>query len=467
VEAEMSRRSWGVLLLCALLAPAAWAQSTLADETCVVVTQQGFFVVTPGQPTVKLFDTTPFGGGTLEQPSVSWINGTDAFIVTRRDVTGSGGLWRVELLPGGGGSVQDLAAAMPPALGRHFIDSDYSVGLDTLFVLERQSGRVLVDLHPATSTGASCAEWAAVPADACVALAVRGAKHPFSVLVTQVTGEILSVDQNGVDGLNVANNPSWSQVATEPLGGGYFLASQSLHKVVVGSPDLPSGLPQFYIDLNVFDFGGAPCNKLAPYPLDIAYDARTGHVVALAGGEPPACAFGGVATGANHVLRLPLAAVGPPGTEPVLLTPPGASGITGAHGDLALVRHDTPDITWYGVSGSGAGASAPVLGGDALVAGTTADIGLDGAPTSAAAVLVLGLTALDAQFQGQLFGPFPRCLLPATTDAAGQAEVSLAVPPQAALSGLRVYMQWWIDDTTTPAAGDRVSSQVGIFTIGL
>ena len=452
---------------CALLLTAGLhAQSTLADQTCVIVTQQGFFVLTPGQPAVQVFDTTPFGGGLLVLPTVTWINGTDDFIVTRRDLSGPGGLWRVELLPGGGGNVQDLAATMPPELGRDFIDADYSVGLDTLFVLERTSGRVIVSPHPATSTGASFANWADVPADECVALAVRGAHHPFSVLVVKATGEVLAVDPAGIVGLNVVNNPSWSHVATEPIDGNYFLASQSLDKITIGKPDLPSGLPQAYIDLNVYDFAG-PCQPLAPYPQDLAYDVRTGRVVALAGDEPPPCAFGGVATGFNHVIRLPIAASGPPGSEPVLLTAPGASGATGSHGDLALVRHDTADITWYGESGSGAGASAPVFGGDALVAGKTAKLGVDDAPPSASALLVMGLAALDAPFQGQLFGPLPRCLMPATTDAAGHAQVKLAVPPDATLSGLHVYMQWWIDDTTTAPSGDRASSQVGIFTVGV
>jgi hypothetical protein len=445
------------------------AQSTLDDETSVVVTGQGLFLVPTGQPAIHAFDATAFGGGVLEGPSVTWINGTDTFIVTRRDLSGLGGLWRVQLLPDGSGTLTDLTPALAAGLSHDFADADYSVGLDTLFLLERQSGRVLVGLHPATASGSAYSPWASLPPDGCVSLAVRGAKFPFSVLVVTTTGEVLQVDKLGSKFLNQAGNPSWSQVATEPLGGAYFLCSESLDKVAIGKPDLPSGLPQGLISLNTYDFGG-PCGPLAGFPLDIAFDARTDRVVALAGDFVPPCAFGGAATGKNHIIRLPLVASGPPGSEPVLLSSTGDSGVVGAHGDLAFVRHGTADITWYGLSGSGAGSSAPVFGGNQLASplqvGAAALEGLGGAPPLAPATLLLGLVPLNAQLQGQLLGPFPQALLPTLTDASGEAQVAFSLPPLSALAGLRVYMQWWIDDTTTAASGDLVSSQVGIFTIG-
>lgn len=462
------------LAACLLLAVgSAGAQSTLADETLVVATGKGLFVVHPGQPAVQLFDTTPFGGGTLAAPSVTWIDGTDAFLVTRRDLSGAGGLWRVELLPGGGGSVTDLTPAIPAALGRDFVDSDYSVGLDTLFVLERRTGQVIAALHPATTTaaaGAGFAHWADVPPESGVSLAVRGAKHPFSVLVVQATGEVLSVDKSGATFLNQNSNPSWTQVATEPLGGSYYLASEPLDKVVVGKKDLASGLSQVLIDLNTYNFGGGFCGPLAQAPLDIAYDLRSQRVVALAGDFVPDCAFDGVATGKSHIIRLPVAAAGPPGSEPALLTAAGDSGVLGAHGDLALVRHDLPDVTWYGQSGSGAGTSAPLFGDNdsiaALAVGETTVETLGGAPPQAAAALVLGIIPLNAPLQGQLLGPLPQRMLPAFTGVGGAAQIALTVPPISALVGLRVYAQWWIDDTTTPGSGDLASSQVGILTIG-
>ncbi|HZL98918.1 MAG TPA: hypothetical protein VFD43_01585 [Planctomycetota bacterium] len=456
------------LLAAASVEPAS-AQSTLADQTSVVVTGKGLFLVPPGQPAFQVCDSAPFGGGTLEAPSVTWINGTNAFLVTRRDLSGLGGLWRVQLQPDGTGAVQDLTPAIPAALGRDFADADYSVGLDTLFLLERATGRVLVHLHPAVGGDSGFFPWASLPADVGVSLAVRGAKHPFSVLVVTATGEVMQVDKHGTSFLNQANNPSWSGVATDPLGGGYYLCSDTADKVVLGKPDFPSGIPQAYISFNTYDFAG-PCGPLAGYPLDIALDPRTNRVVALAGAAVPSCAFGGVATGKNHVIRLPLVAFGPPGSEPVLLSNAGDSGVVGSHGDLAFVRHGTADITWYGLPGSGAGTSTPVFGdagvASALLVGQAAQQELGGAPPLAPAALVLGLVPLNASLQGQLFGPFPHGLLPATTDAAGAAQVPVALPAVTALTGLRVYMQWWIDDTTTPASGDLASSQVGIFTIG-
>jgi hypothetical protein len=446
---------------------AAVGQSSLADETTVVATGQGLFVIEPGQPAIQVFDTTAFGGGTVvEVPSVTWINGTDTFLVTRRDLSGHGGLWRVQLLPGGSGAIEDLTPSIPAELGRDFVDADYSVGLDTLFLLERASGRVIVYLHPAINSGAGFSQWASVPADTGVSLAVRGAQHPFSVLVVQSTGEVMQVDKLGFKYLNQANNPSWSGIATGPLDGRYYLCSDSFDKVVMGKPDLPSGLPQAFIDFNAWGF----CGPLAQFPLDIVLDARSNRVVVLTGDFVPACIFGGAATGKNHVIRLPMVAAGPPGSEPVLLSSTGDSGIVGSHGDIAFVRHGIADITWYGVSGSGAGTSQPVFSGlpdsSALIVGQAAKAGLEGAPPSAGAALVLGLVPLNLPVQGQLFGPFPKLLLPAITDAAGEAQASFSVPPVSVLAGVRVYMQWWISDTTTPAAGDLASSQVGIFTIG-
>jgi len=462
-----------VLASAALLAAAtprtARGQSTLADESSVVVTSKGLFLVPPGQPAIHVFDSTPFGGGVIEAPSITWINGTNSFIVTRRDLSGMGGLWRVQLQPDGSGTVQNLTPTLPSGLAHDFSDADYSVGLDTLFLLERQSGQVLVDFHPATSDGSGLAAWASLPPDAGVSLAVRSAKYPFTVLAVMATGEVLQVDKLGWKYLNQANNPSWSQVTTGPLGGDYFLCSESLDKVVIGKPDLPSGIPQALISLNTYDFAG-PCGPLAGFPLDIALDARTSRVVALAGDFVPSCAFGGAATGKNHIIRLPLVAFGPPGSEPVLLSSTGDSGIVGTHGDFAFVRHGTADITWYGLSGSGAGTSAPVFGGDdlasPLLTGQAALEGLGGAPPLAAARLVLGLVPINATLQGQLLGPLPQVLLPAVTDASGEAQVSFPVPALPALAGLRVYMQWWIDDTTTAQSGDLASSQVGVFTIG-
>src|SRR5688572_26087545 len=97
----------GLLVAVAALTGRTAAQSTLADGSVVVVTGEGLFLVA-GQVTTKVFDKTAFGGS-LSLPSVTWIDGTDAFIVTTvKDAAGNpGGIWRVTLAPGGMGAVQD------------------------------------------------------------------------------------------------------------------------------------------------------------------------------------------------------------------------------------------------------------------------------------------------------------------------------------------------------------------------
>jgi hypothetical protein len=457
----------GAAACVALAAQASTAQSTLADDTTIALTQLGMFLVPEGLPAIPVLDSTPFGGGNIDSASVCWIDGTDRFIVMRRDTSGKGGLWRVQLAPGGAASVEDLASQLPAGLGRDFADADYSVGLDALFVLENTSGLVLTCAQPATAGGSAFAPWASHAPETGVSLAVRGASHPFSVLIVTEDGRVLAVRPSGVTGLNIAGNPGWTQVETDGVTGKYLLASQGQDKLVVGKEDLPSGLPQALFDLNVW----GNCGPLVPEPLDIEWDGRTGRAVALAGDKLLDCAFGpGFTTGANHVLRLPPVAFGPPAVKPKLLTTPGVSGIVGARGDLALVRHGVPDITWFGSGGSGAGSSAPVFGGGGhttpLVLGATAVADVAGAPPSAAAFLVIGAFPLGVPLQGQLFGPLPQIVLPTATGPASDASVMLAVPADPVLGGRRIYMQWWFDDTTTPAPGDLASSQVGIFSVG-
>ena len=147
------------LTLCVLLAAAAVpaaAQSTLADDTCVVVTSDGVFRVW-GQVTAKLVDVAAFGG-TLNAPSITWIDGTDFFIVTTNQGAGGGpgGVWRLELTTTGS-SLVDLTAAVPAWIEPRFVDADYSPGLDTLFLLQRDAGAVVAWAKPAQTTPAGLA----------------------------------------------------------------------------------------------------------------------------------------------------------------------------------------------------------------------------------------------------------------------------------------------------------------------
>jgi hypothetical protein len=81
---------------------------------------------------------------------------------------------------------------------------------------------------------------------------------------------------------------------------------------------------------------------------------------------------------------------------------------------------------------------------------------------------VIGLYPAPVVFQGQFIMPAPQSLLPAVTSAAGAAQFALKLPPGATpLVGFEVYMQWVVDDTTTPTGGDIASSQAAVFTIGV
>jgi len=62
---------------------------------------------------------------------VTWIDGTDAFIVTTgKDSAGNlGGIWRVTLAPGGTGTVEDLTPTLPTWIEARFADADYDAAV--------------------------------------------------------------------------------------------------------------------------------------------------------------------------------------------------------------------------------------------------------------------------------------------------------------------------------------------------
>ncbi|HEX6827852.1 MAG TPA: hypothetical protein VF104_02605, partial [Burkholderiales bacterium] len=205
----------------------------------------------------------------------------------------------------------------------------------------------------------------------------------------------------------------------------------------------------------LFDFNASGfCGPLVPQPADVEWDPIAGRAVAIAGEDMASCASSLGAIGLNHIVRLPLTAGGGPASNvPVLLTPQGLSGISGKRSDFALVRHGASEVSYWGYPGAGAGSSQPLFEhGGALVPGKTAQLKLADGPPSAAALLVIGLYPQPIVFQGQPFMPKPQFLLSAVTSASGAAQFALKLPASAtALVGFEVYMQWVVDDTTTPA----------------
>ena len=450
------------LLLCVLLtalvvAPSA-AQSTLPDDSVAVVTSEGVFLVA-NQVTVKYFDVTDFGG-TLNAPSITWIDGTNVFIVTTSSGAAGvpGGVWRMTLNAGGMTMLDELTSALPAGLEPRFADADYSPGLDTLFLLQRDAGQIVAWAKPAQSSPSTITPWGEVPPGDARSIAVLGAKQPFAIVAALESGPVLRVEKLGTQELYATG--AWNDIATNPVTGDIIVAKQ------IGSVVGQIASATLLFDFNV----GGMCGPLVAQPSDVEWDPVAGRAVAIAGEALPACAFGGLTTGENHVVQLPLTASGGgPNNVPKLLTPEGDSGITGSRADFALVRHGGSEVTYWGYPSAGAGTSEPTFKHQGpLALNKTVELGLGQAPPSAAALLVLGLFPSPIVVQGQLIVPAPQALMPAVTSASGAAELLLKLPAGAVgLVGLEVYMQWVADDTTTAAGGDIVSSQLAVFTVGV
>jgi hypothetical protein len=452
---------------CLALAIAALAWSgqsapaqTLADLTSVVATDTGLFRAEEGKLAQQIAGPALFGGATtLLRPSITWIVGTDFFIVTQQDGEGHGGLWRVEVKPTGAAVVQDITPAPGLGIGKDFVDADYSVGLDALFVVEDTTGTIWVLGDPAHRHGDDLAAWGAAPARLVSSIAVNGARQPFSVLASLRTGPILRVSKEGSSELFDVD--VFAQITSNPVTGEWYVMHQG--KYVIGI--LVGGA---VMEMNSYGL----CPKLVQKPVDIVWDPVARRIVTIGENDMSLCWFGGLPVGPNHIVRLPLTAGGgPPSNVPVLLTFPGPSEIGGVDADLAHVRHGGADVTFFGAPGvAGSGLSPSFVGGGygaSLAKGKTATIALESAPPSAAATMVLGFSLLALPFKGQTMLPQLHILLPLATDAAGEAQLAVPVPAMDELVGLKVYAQWWIDDTTTPAPGDLVSSRGAIYTIGV
>lgn len=454
----MTMRGLVVCVLLLVATPVAWGQSTLADETYVAATSDGVFVVV-AQVTRHVLSPAAFGGDLLS-PSITWIEGSDAFIVTTlEDGAGNpGGVWRMQLTAGGTATLVDLTASLPPGITARFSDASYSPALDLLFLLQHEQGQVLSWAKPATASLATLTPWGTVPPGAGRSIAVRGAEQPFAVVVALSTGPVLEVDKLGTH--EYLASGGWDDIACQPVSGDLIVGKQN------GSLLGMLATSSLMVDFNVSGL----CGPIVAQPADVEWDGAAGRAVGIAGEALAACALGGVTTGENHIVRLPLTPIGgPANNQPVLLTPEGDSGISGTRADLALVRHDASAVTYWGFPGAGGGTSQPTFGHtNSLVLAKSAQLKLTNAPPLASALLVVGLHPKPTVFQGHFIMPAPQMLLPITTKANGSAQFTVKMPWNAtSLLGLEFYMQWVVDDTTTPAGGDIASSQSAIFTVGV
>lgn len=445
------------ILACLLLVAGG---STLPDESSVVATDVGLYLVKKGQVAQAVFTPADLGLSAFVEPSVTWLAGTDTFILTSRGDAFTGRIWRIHVSAAGVGSATNLTPSVPDALGRDFADADYAIGLDTLFVLCRNEGLLWAWKAPASSAADTAVTWAAFTPGEPVSLAVNGATSPFGIVVSQRTEPVLRVTKAGASVLSASFTPP--QVACNGATGEWYAADPA-----TGFVGVPSGGAG--INFNATGFCGAPAKQ----PVDVAWDAVARRAVAL-GGDGAGCIDGAAPTGPNHVVRLPLTAGGgPPNNKPVLLTFAGGSGIDGADGDLAYVRHGGGDLTWFGAAGVSGAALSPSMDAAAATYGGAAAIdkpwtlSASDAPPSATAYLVIGFLPLSLPVQGQLLVPWPQFLIPAASDGAGDVALTLPIPAAAELVGKLLYAQWWFDDTTTPAGGDVVSTQTAICAIGV
>ncbi|MCB9897486.1 MAG: hypothetical protein H6825_05740 [Planctomycetes bacterium] len=445
-------------LLCAMA-------TEIPDGSVAVVTGDGLWLVLPSPPQVAaLAAPSDFGlPGGLREPSVTSIPGSDSLLVTSRadPLAGTpGALFRVSVGPASSLEIVDLAQTILVDPTPDFVDADVSRGLDTAFLLDGQ-GRVFTLADPAHADGASLGLFAAVPIESPRSVAVDTSKWPLgAVVLGRLEARRVIAGGASVQVLDAGDDGSWRDTECNPLTSEVYFAS-------AGGDDFGKVLDGLLASGNAW----GSCTHPVKQPLDLDWDAGTNKYVVLAGGGVD-CLFGGVAQGfPNHVVRMPFAQIVgpgpiPPGAEPALLTPPGDTGITGADGDLALVRQVAPETVFFGEPGvSGAGKlpkfdNAGYQGG--FRPGKTVFVQLVAAPAHAPALLVLGFTLSSLPFQGQHLYPSLDLLVPVTTDAAGKASISFKMPPTGALAGTPLFLQWWIDDVTTSAPGDLVGSHGAI-----
>jgi len=96
-------------------------------------------------------------------------------------------------------------------------------------------------------------------------------------------------------------------------------------------------------------------------------------------------------------------------------------------------------------------AGAPLLvGTGTLVGGTPLSLALTGAKPAAPALLVIGLSALEAPFKGGVLVPHLDALASFTTNGAGAVTLGATWPP-ALPGGVKLWIQWWISDAAGPA----------------
>ncbi len=449
-----------------LLLALPFGQVQLAEGQVGVITSAGMYLVDEGPPadTFPLLTAADFGHAELQAPSITHITGTDSFIVTTRNGFDTGGLWRVDagniLAP----TVTDLTPAISLSPLPDLTDGDYLRGLDQLYLTDQAGGRILVLPDPANASGADLAEWVDMDIEGPRSISVHATEVPFGIIVAG-RFEVHRYDAAGNKTVLIPQTSGvWHQVEANTRTGEYYVLNENSN----GFGKLANGFPiATLLNFNASGFCSSPVQE----PVDIDWDPFKRRPVVLAADGVLPCLFSGAATGPNHIVRMTTAQGGPPSNVPVLLTPPGNSGIAGEKGDLALVRSNAGEVAFFGSGGTTGAGGHPMQFNDSGEGGT-ARIGenvifsVQSAPPNATALLVLGATLQDLSFQGQTIYPAISMILETASNADGEVTFAAGIANDLSLVGITFFAQWWFPDTTTPVAGDVVGTQGAVFNVG-
>jgi len=127
-----------------------------------------------------------------------------------------------------------------------------------------------------------------------------------------------------------------------------------------------------------------------------------------------------------------------------------AAGASGSGIEVDHLQYGTPG-PWkdLGFAKAGSQGTPHLLATGALTANSSNQLALSSAAPSAAATLVVGLTAVLAPFKGGTLVPQPQVLVPVVVDASGTATIE-AGWPAGVPSGTSVHAQIWVTDASGP-----------------
>lgn len=431
------------------LASVAAGQTVLSPGDIGVVTSDGFFLLRAdppqAQPVNRLlpgdFDPALVA---LAVPRIDWERGTDAFLVSSGP-----DMYRVTVTSDTTATVTGLTPDVgPPA---SFTELDVHPGTGDVYLLDQGSQQVFRFVPPFAP---GMTPDLVLPSGAFNrAMCVDSRRYPPSVSVANPSStKWLPLDGSAALGLATAGGAS---LDADPRFGQHVLAKPGQDLVDLLIP--PSTA---VINLNIM-FG---CSPVVLAPANVAMNAIDAHAYVLAAeGVNPECPLG-VVVGGNHVVALPPAqsAMSPPR----LLTDPGGSGITGIHGDLALVLADFAFPSIYGLACDAPGTGTPVVldcNAPPHVGSSTFALEIDGAPPRVPIHLIVGFRPVSlAQPSGCTVlvlahrPPFPI----GVTDEDGELTVVAPIPAGTPV-GAQVYLQCALADAGAAVLSNGLALHFG------